>query len=116
LLGTDDRGRDVAARLVHGTRTALAVGLGAVLLQLALGLAAGAASAASPAADLVLGRVIEVALSFPTFFLLLALQAVAAGGALLSTAEVAAAIALARWPDVARLTRAEAMRVRALPH
>jgi peptide/nickel transport system permease protein len=112
-LGTDDRGRDVAARLVHGSRVALAVGPLAVALALALGLAVGAASALGRGVDLVLGRAVEVGLLFPTLLLLLALQGVTAHTSLV---EVAAAIALTQWPHLARLTRAEALRVATLPH
>ncbi len=113
LLGTDDRGRDVAARLVHGARTAFTVGPAAVLLYLLVGLAVGAACAASRALDRVLSRVIEIGLTFPTFFLLLAIQG--AWGAP-TRWEVAAAIALTRWPDFARLTRASALAAAASPH
>jgi peptide/nickel transport system permease protein len=112
-LGTDDRGRDVCARLVHGTRVALAVGLVAVLLYVALGLAVGVAAAMGRRADLVLGRVIEVGLTFPTLFLLLAIQGLTATA---SIVEVGLAIALTQWPHVARLVRAEALRAMASPH
>jgi ABC-type dipeptide/oligopeptide/nickel transport system permease subunit len=113
VLGTDDRGRDVAARLVHGTRVALAVGVLAVLVYVALGLAVGVAAALGRRADLVLGRVIEVGLTFPTLFLLLAIQGLTAAA---SVVEVGLAIALTQWPHVARLTRAEALRAMASPH
>lgn len=112
-LGTDDRGRDVAARLVHGARVTLVVGPLAVALYLALGLAVGVASALGRRVDFVLGRVVEVALMFPTLLLLLAIQGVTATASL---AEVALAIALTQWPHVARLVRAEALRAAASPH
>jgi peptide/nickel transport system permease protein len=112
-LGTDDRGRDVLARLVHGTRVALAVGPLAVLLYLLVGLAVGLAAASGRSADLVLSRLVEVGLNFPTLFLLLCIQGLTARASLV---EVGAAIALTQWPEVARLTRAEALRVRAGGH
>jgi peptide/nickel transport system permease protein len=112
-LGTDDRGRDVAARLVHGARVALFVGPLAVALYLALGLLVGIASALDRRADLVLGRAIEIGLTFPTLFLLLAIQGLTAGTSLV---EVGLAIALTQWPEVARLVRAEALRTVASPH
>jgi ABC-type dipeptide/oligopeptide/nickel transport system permease subunit len=115
LAGTDDRGRDVAARLIHGTRTALCLGALAVALYLAAGMLVGAACATSRAADLVLGRLIELGLGLPTFFLLLALQGVVAAR-VPSLIEVAVAIALTRWPEVARLVRAESLRLAAAPH
>jgi len=112
-LGTDDRGRDVAARLVHGTRVALAVGPLAVAVYVALGLLVGVAAALGRRADFVIGRVVDVGLLFPTLLLLLAIQGVTSQTSL---AEVALAIALTQWPYVARLTRAEALRVAAAPH
>jgi peptide/nickel transport system permease protein len=112
-LGTDDRGRDVAARLIHGTRVALSVGPLAVALYLALGLLVGVAASLSRASDLALGRAIEIGLTFPTLFLLLAIQGLSARASLL---EVGLAIALTQWPHVARLVRAEALRVTASPH
>jgi peptide/nickel transport system permease protein len=113
LLGTDNRGRDVAARMLHGLRTAFAIGLSAVAIYLFLGLAVGLACSLSPLADRLLGRLIEIGLTFPTFFLLLAIQGAWGVPSLL---EVAAAIALTRWPDVARLTRAAALSAAASPH
>jgi peptide/nickel transport system permease protein len=112
-LGTDDRGRGVAARLVHGTRVALAVGPLAVLLYLVVGAAVGVAAALGRRLDLVLSRLIEIGLTFPTLFLLLAIQGFSSRASLV---EVGLAIALTQWPQVARLTRAEALRVAASPH
>ena len=112
-LGTDDRGRDVAARLVHGTRVALCIGPLAVALYVALGLFIGVAATLGRTADFVLGRAVEVGLMFPTLLLLLAIQGVTSTTSLL---EVALAIALTQWPYVARLTRSEALRIAASPH
>jgi peptide/nickel transport system permease protein len=113
LLGTDDRGRDVAARLVHGARVVVFVGPLAIAFYLACGLMVGVAAALSRAADRLLGRAIEVGLTFPTLFLLLAVQGLTARSSL---AEVALAIALTQWPEVARLVRAEGLRIAAAPH
>jgi len=112
-LGTDDRGRDVASRLVHGARVALLVGPLAVALYVAVGLLIGAAAALGRRADFVIGRLIEIGLLFPALLLLLAIQGVTSRTSL---AEVAFAIAVTQWPYVARLTRAEALRVAAAPH
>ena len=112
-LGTDDRGRDVAARLVHGARVALLVGPLAVALYVLFGVAVGVAAALGRRTDFAVGRVVEIGLMFPTLLLLLAIQGVTSSTSL---AEVALAIAITQWPYVARLTRAEALRVAALPH
>ncbi len=112
-LGTDDRGRDVAARLLHGTRVALEVGPLAVALYLLIGMIVGVGSSLGRRTDLVLGRLIEIGLTFPTLFLLLAIQGLTASASLV---EVGVAIALTQWPHVARLVRAEALRAAASPH
>ena len=112
-LGTDDRGRDVAARLIHGARVAFSLGPLAVALYLLLGIAVGVAASSGGWVDLLLGRLVEVGLTFPTLFLLLCIQGLTAR---VSLVEVGLAIALTQWPEVARLTRAEALRVRASPH
>lgn len=113
LLGTDDRGRDVAARLVHGARVACVVGPLAVALYLAFGALVGVACALRPRIDLVLSRLVEAALSIPALLLVLAVQGLRGGG---SALQLALVVALAEWPAVARLTRAEALRVVASPH
>ena len=113
LLGTDDRGRDVAARLVHGARVACVVGPLAVLFYLAFGALVGVACAARPWLDVVLSRLIEASLSMPALLLVLAVQGLRGGG---SALQLALVIALAEWPIAARLTRAEALRVVASPH
>jgi peptide/nickel transport system permease protein len=112
-LGTDDLGRDVAARLVHGTRVAALVGPAAVLGVLAIGLLIGLAAGLSRKLDLVLSRVIEVGMTFPTLFLLLAIQGFSDRS---SMWQVAVALALTQWPYMARLVRIEAQRTAALPH
>lgn len=113
LLGTDDRGRDVAARLAHGARVACVVGPLAVLLYLALGALVGIACAARRWLDMLLARIIEASLSIPALLLVLAVQGLRGNG---SAVQLALVIALAEWPVAARLTRAEALRVVASPH
>ncbi|MGC4115881.1 MAG: ABC transporter permease [Myxococcales bacterium] len=112
LLGTDESGRDVLARLVHGTRVSLAVGLVAVALYVLIGVLLGAlAGYFGGAVDLVVSRCIEVMLSFPTLFLVLALMAVIPRPTL---AHLVLVLGLTRWPDVARLMRSEVLRVKEL--
>jgi peptide/nickel transport system permease protein len=113
LLGTDDRGRDVAARLVHGARVACVVGPIAVVLYLMLGAAIGVACAASRRLDLLLARLIDAGLAIPSLLLLLLIQGLSGGG---SFVQVALVIAVAEWPQAARLVRAEALRVAAAEH
>lgn len=112
-LGTDDRGRDVAARLVHGARVALLVGPLAVGLALLAGLGLGAATLFGPRVDFLIGRITDVGLTFPTLLLLLAIQGLWGHT---SVIEVALAIAFTQWPHLCRLTRGEVLRLTAAPH
>lgn len=108
-LGTDDKGRDVAARMVHGSRSALIVGLGSVALYLLVAVLIGAmAGYFGGFVDRLSLRLIETLTSFPTFFLILAIQGLIGATGVLQLILV---IGLTRWTDVARLTRAEVMRV-----
>lgn len=114
-LGTDGLGRDVLARLAWGARTSLAVGLGAALLLACLGTLIGAvAGTLGGKVDLVLSRVLEIVLCFPAFFLVLACASVADRSVLPPALLVALVIAGVGWTGVARLVRAECLRLRAL--
>jgi peptide/nickel transport system permease protein len=109
LLGTDDEGRDVAARMIHASRSALLVGLGSVSLYLLLAVLIGAfAGYFGGFADRLTLRLIETMTSFPTFFLILAIQGIIGATGFWQLILV---IGLTRWTDVARLTRAEVLRV-----
>jgi len=109
LLGTDDKGRDVLARMVHGARSALAVGLGSVALYLLVAVILGAtAGYFGGRVDRLTLRLIESLSSFPTFFLIIALQGLLGATSLV---QLILAIGLTRWTDVARLTRGEVLRV-----
>lgn len=113
-LGTDDRGRDLFARLVHGSRVSILVGVLSVALHLLLGVTLGVLGGTLRGpVDAVIARLIELGLTFPTFFLLLVLQALLDGG---SVATLILVLGLTRWTDVARLVRAEALRVRELDY
>jgi peptide/nickel transport system permease protein len=114
LLGTDNAGRDALARLLHGTRASLGVGIAAAILQVSLGLLLGLlAGYLGGWIDVAVRRAVEVLLSFPLLLLLLVAQGVLERTTLLSTMVV---IGLTRWADTARLVRAEALRVRELPY
>jgi len=114
-LGTDGLGRDLAARLAHGARTSLAVGIGAALLLATLGTLLGAlAGALGGLVDLAISRLIEVVLCFPAFFLVLACASLTDARVLPPALFVALVIAFVGWTGVARLVRAECLRVREL--
>jgi peptide/nickel transport system permease protein len=104
-LGTDARGRDVFARLVHGARTALGVGALAVVAIVSVGALLGAlAGYFGRRVDAVVARAIDVLSSFPALVLLVVVQALQPRP---SIAGLLLAIGLTRWTEVARLVRAE---------
>jgi len=109
-LGTDALGRDLFARLAHGARASLIVGLLATLLALALGVPLGAwAGYRGGSADAVVSFLADVTLAFPALLLALALVAVSGARGILPLAVV---LALSRWARIARLARGEFRQLR----
>jgi peptide/nickel transport system permease protein len=110
-LGTDPVGRDVAARLIHGVRPALAVGVSAVVLSVALGFFLGGLAGyfAGPA-DWLVSWAVAVTLTFPAFLLVLSLQGLAA---LRTWWGLAFILGLVGWAPVARLVRGQTRRASA---
>jgi peptide/nickel transport system permease protein len=108
-LGTDDQGRDILSRLMHGARiTLVIVGLVAVLAA-PVGLLVGTlAGYAGGVLDVVLMRITDIFLAFPK--LVLALAFAAALGPGIENAVIA--IAVTSWPPYARLARAETLGLR----
>ena len=108
-LGTDDRGRDVLARLIWGTRISMSIGFVAVGIELIIGVALGAlAGYYGRWVDTLLQRIIEIMMCFPTFFLILALIAFLRP----SIYNIMIVIGLTGWMGVARLVRGEFLKLR----
>ena len=102
-LGTDDVGRDLLSRLIHGSRFSLFIGAIVVTLSLALGIAFGLLSGffrGTP--DILLMRIMDIVLAVPSLLLALAIVAILGSG--LVNAMIAVAITYV--PHYARLTRA----------
>ncbi len=112
-FGCDDSGRDVASRLLHGTRVSVLVGLLAVVVATLVGVTLGglAGYAGGWVDTVVVSRLIEVMMCFPTFFLLLTVVAVM-DPRYLNVWSIMVVIGLTSWTDVARYARGEFMRLR----
>lgn len=77
FLGSDNQGRDVMARLLHGGRTSLFIGVTAALLTVVIGTAVGVlAGYAGGAVDAVISRILDVIWAFPVYLLAICLSVV----------------------------------------
>ncbi|MDR3237702.1 MAG: ABC transporter permease [Spirochaetia bacterium] len=109
IMGTDEQGRDLASRMIHGTRVSIFIGFIAVFLYVMIGIVVGAlAGFYGGKADMVISRLIEIVMCFPTFFLILTILALW-GPSLLSVMVV---IGITGWTGIARIVRGEFMRLR----
>jgi len=76
LFGADMHGRDTFSRVIHGARISLSIGLLGVSISFALGLIIGGiAGYLGGAVDTLLMRLVEIVMTFPSFYLMLALRA-----------------------------------------
>ena len=102
LLGTDNKGRDILSRVLHGGRISIGVAFVAALLSMGIGLIVGLVSGyAGGKIDIVFMAFIDLILSFPAFLLAIGISVVFPPGIF----TVMIAIAAVGWASFARLIR-----------
>lgn len=108
-LGTDNLGRDVLSRMLHGAYISLTVGFVAMGVSLLIGILVGAASGYLGGwVDNLLMRVVDAIICFPSFFLILTAVAMLGPNIWI----IVTVIGLVSWTSTARLVRAEFLTLR----
>jgi peptide/nickel transport system permease protein len=115
LLGTDEQGRDQFTRLLHGGRISLSIGLVGIAISFPLGLLVGGISGYFGGwVDAILMRLVEVLMTIPTLYLLVALAAVLPPG--LTSAQrfllIVLITSLISWSGLARVIRGQVLSIK----
>jgi peptide/nickel transport system permease protein len=113
LFGTDQLGRDLLARVLSGGQVSLTVGVLAVIVSGVIGVVLGSAAGFyGRRTDAVISRLLEAQMSLPLLMMLLLVVALFGPTILVITL----VIAIAQWPEVARLTRSLVLVEREKPY
>ncbi|CAN7276560.1 MULTISPECIES: ABC transporter permease subunit [Pseudomonas] len=105
VLGTDELGRDLLSRLIHGARLSLLIGLASVVMSLLPGILLGLIAGFAPLLGMLIMRLMDIMLALPSLLLAVAIVAILGPG-LINTV---IAIAIVSLPSYVRLTRAAVM-------
>ncbi len=112
-LGTDELGRDVAARMIHGTSVSVKVGFISMGIASFVGIVVGGvAGYFGRWVDIIISRMIEIVICFPVFFLILSIMIWLEP----DITNVMIVIGLTRWTSIARYTRGEFIRIKGLDY
>lgn len=109
LLGTDELGRDVFTRMLYGARISLLVGIVPTMLSMMAGAALGIlAGYLGGRVDAVIMRLADIMLAFPSMLLAMVIMYTLGDGII----NIFLALALVNWASVARIVRAETLKLR----
>lgn len=113
LLGTDPIGRDVLSRLVYGSRVSIGVGIGTVAIATLLGILLGLESGYFGGfIDMIIMRIADVFMSFPTMILLMVISSIVGPG----LDRIILIMGILGWPGVARLVRSNVLSIKQLDY
>lgn len=113
FLGTDRLGRDILARLIEGGKVSLSIGVGSAFIASFIGLILGSmAGYFRGTTDKAFIIMVDLFLTFPTFFLLLALVSYVNASALV----LIVIISVTGWMTTARLIRSESFKITSQPY
>jgi peptide/nickel transport system permease protein len=110
-FGTDQLGRDIYARVIHGARPVLVAAAGGVTMAAVAGIALGLAAGIGPRwLNSLIMRVVDVLLALPTLLVALIMIAVLGSG----VSSIAIALGIAYTPSFARIVEASIRRLRSI--
>lgn len=113
ILGTDEMGRDVFARLVYGGRVSLTVGILGMLIQIIIGTTLGIiAGFYGGVVDSIIMRIVDVFMCFPFFIIAIAMAAILGP----SLWNVIIIIGILSWTGIARIVRAEVLKLKKMEY